>query len=224
MGPRGRPSVRPLRAAVAAMILLAASGPSVAQKEEASGPAATIQLVVHPGVPPFTLKLFAGGDEVAAVVFDAQAREVQKIENDAAEPSLAPSLRIEDLNFDGYLDLGFLSFVGATGNVGDTIWLFSPATGRFLKNDLLSETSRLTADSARKELTSRWNAGHAGAHYTLETFRCPGGKPTLVRRERVDTDGDEHVRTIEVLRGNALVRIERKVVDRSYPSAPVRSR
>jgi hypothetical protein len=50
---------------------------------------------VHPGVPPFTLKLFAGGDEVAAVVFDGQAREVREIENDASEPSLAASLRIE---------------------------------------------------------------------------------------------------------------------------------
>lgn len=93
---------------------------------------------------------------------------------------------VQDLSFDGYLDLALPSFTGATDNLGWSVWLYVPAKGLFERSELLSRTSQLAVDVARQQLDSRWELGAAGALYRLETFRFPGGLPTLVRRESSD--------------------------------------
>jgi len=43
--------------------------------------------------------------------------------------------RVDDVNFDGYLDVGILAGSGATGNASWKYWLYSPPTGRFETQD-----------------------------------------------------------------------------------------
>ena len=207
-------SVSPARAAALATALAAAlAGAAPGSAEEADAkPAAVLRIAVHPSRPPLSVELFAGDDGVSArVLEEPSARVVQEIPAAEVEPAAIPAAWVQDLSFDGYLDLALPSFTGATGNVGWAVWLFAPEKGVFERNALLSEASQLAVDPARQELTSRWNAGHAGALYTLDTFRCPGGVPTLVRRERVDLEQGSHVRTVEELRDGKLVQVERSV-------------
>jgi hypothetical protein len=217
MGVSGDATRRATRAGARALLVVAALASGAAASEPAAAlatvdapPAAALRVAVHPGRPPLLVQLFAGDDGVSARVLDERTwRVVQEIPAAGIEPAELASAWLQDLNFDGFVDLALPSFAGATGNLGWAVWLFAPASGVFERNDLLSAASRLTPDATHGELTSRWNAGHAGALYTLETFRCPGGVPTLVRREKVDLVGGARVKTVEELRDGRLVEVER---------------
>ena len=93
-----------------------------------------------------------------------------------------PTPEAIDVNFDGYLDVSLLAFVGGTGNAGANYWVFHPEQKRYLFNDVLSGHS-LVIDKKRQTLCSGWQGGHAGAIYDRMTFRWIDGTATLTHRE-----------------------------------------
>lgn len=193
-------------AAVLAVGALSIVAASAEESTEAPSPGASILFAPDANSPPVLLQLFAGEDGVGGRILETRSGNVRdSLWVDGSEPASAPSAWIQDLNFDGHLDVALPAWAGATGNVGYAVWLYAPATGHFTKNELLSGTSQLTPDPERRELTSHWNGGHAGAIYVHETIGCPQGVPTVVRREKVDWDGRVYAKTVESLREGKLV-------------------
>jgi hypothetical protein len=100
----------------------------------------------------------------------------------------APAPVLEDLSFDGYLDLRLFAGAGGTGNSSDRIWIYDRGSRRFRYNDVLSEESRLEIDPKRRELRTSWLGGHAGAIYGRRVYRWIRGRPHVVREEVQDWD------------------------------------
>jgi len=90
--------------------------------------------------------------------------------------------KFEDFNFDGYMDVSLLSFVGATGNSGANVWIYDSGSGEFVYERLLSQR-KLKVHPERQEITSSWNGGHAGMIYGRDTIRWVDGEAAVVRSE-----------------------------------------
>ena len=85
--------------------------------------------------------------------------------------------RIEDLNFDGYLDVGLL------WSKSDLhyYWLFDPKTGRFVLNEPLGELPNLDVDKKRGVLRS-----HETHRFGYKEYRWRKGR--LVRTKYVSEE------------------------------------
>lgn len=133
------PSRRRLHGVVlAAVVAMGATCAGAAA--EGPSPQASLRLVVHPRVPAILVQLFAGAGGVRAVLRDVGSLEtLQTLDADDAEAARTPHVWIEDLNFDGYLDLALPTWAGATGTTGAAVVLFDPARGRFERDELVRE-------------------------------------------------------------------------------------
>ncbi len=89
--------------------------------------------------------------------------------------------RVEDLNFDGYRDVGLLWNQGGSGNLCYYFWIFNPATGRFVLNEALSEMANVEVDKKRRIVRS-----HEAHRFGYEEFRWRKGK--LVRTKYVSEE------------------------------------
>lgn len=121
----------------------------------------------------------------------------------------APRPAFVDFDFDGYLDVSLLSFVGGTGNAGANVWRYDPDEQRFVYEQLLSGHT-LDVDPVRQELTSAWTGGHAGGIYSVSKFRWIEGRATLVRYEsrRWDQARNCYDLRVQEWRGTKLVETE----------------
>ena len=89
--------------------------------------------------------------------------------------------RVEDLNFDGYLDVGLLWSRGGTGNTLYYYWLFDRTTGRYALNEPLSEMMNVEVDAKRRVLHT-----HPMHRFTWSEYRWRKGK--LVRTKHVSEE------------------------------------
>ena len=81
-------------------------------------------------------------------------------------------LVVGDLNFDGYADLGLYTDGGAKWS-SHAYWLFDPAAGRFVENDLSRDLGRLAANQvAAQPSTSTIEASYlaGGGDCTLGVY------------------------------------------------------
>lgn len=93
----------------------------------------------------------------------------------------------EDINFDGYKDIKFMIFWGATGNTGYTYWLFDPSKNLFVENKNLSSLSNPTPDVGTKTIATHSVGGMAGCIYNNGTYKFDeNGKLILIREEKQD--------------------------------------
>jgi len=112
----------------------------------------SFRLRVRADVPAFrlTLRRLAPGDtnylvhiadiEVARC---SDARNIQTLPVAGYDqPLTAHSLQAEDINFDGYLDIGVRVEYGAKW-VSESFWVFDPAAGKFVENDLTRQLREL---------------------------------------------------------------------------------
>ena len=104
------------------------------------------------------------------------------------EPPLKGSdyFRTEDFNFDGYRDLMLQSWCGATGNTGYVIWIFDPATKKFIFNKELSEVSNPDPLPDTQEIATTSVGGMAGRVHNFGRYRWINGKLTMVWEEQQD--------------------------------------
>jgi hypothetical protein len=84
--------------------------------------------------------------------------------------------RIEDLNFDAWLDVGLQSARGATGNTAFNYWLFNPNTGRFDSHEELGSLHNIEVDGKRAVLRS-----HETHRMGYDEFKLIRGKLTRVK-------------------------------------------
>ena len=105
----------------------------------------SFRLSVRAGVPAFrlTLRRLAPSDADHLVhVADVEVTRCSDGRNIQTlrilgydQPLTAHSLHAEDINFDGYLDIGVLVEYGAKWG-SESFWVFDPAAGKFTENDL----------------------------------------------------------------------------------------
>ena len=99
-----------------------------------------------------------------------------------------PSPVLEDLDFDGYLDVKLMSYLGGTGNYGFNVWIYRPSGRRFVYEPVLSQQGRLEAHPETRTLTSSWvmGAGTSGR----SVLRWAKGVPVVIRDETLDWNED----------------------------------
>src|SRR5579884_2957003 len=82
----------------------------------------------------------------------------------------------EDFNFDGYPDVAMLVSTDRSSDNSYCIWLYDPATRRFVFSPDLSRLTNPQPDPATQTVTSRKNEGCSGLWFDAETFRWSGGR------------------------------------------------
>ena len=82
-----------------------------------------------------------------------------------------PYLKLEDLNFDGHLDLQVFDNAGVTGNFWYTTWLYTNGKG-FVFSKSLSEVSSPKRDERKKQIRSYYRFG--GREETITYFQVHG--------------------------------------------------
>ncbi len=92
---------------------------------------------------------------------------------------------IRDMNFDGYADLGIYRDGGATW-ASHTYWLFDPASGRFVRNDLSRDLDQLGSNGVHPNPAARTiMAPHLMYGCPLpvyDLFKIDNGRLVLVER------------------------------------------
>ncbi len=91
-----------------------------------------------------------------------------------------PTFHAQDINFDGYLDFAVVAEFGAKW-ASESWWIFNPATGQFVQNELTKDLRKLKAagyqvDSTEhsigtRYLTEPWGCGSTGDRYRVEASR-----------------------------------------------------
>lgn len=144
------------------------------------------EIRVHPSLPPFEFRLFGGDD---GTVYRIEQRvpgeppvNLAWLQRDGQRPpgGTTPALAVEDLDFDGYLDLLLVTWWGATGNTGYAVWIYDPDSGSFVPNRELWGQSNLTARPEQEVVTTFFRGGHAGAIHVASAFRWIDGEAVVV--------------------------------------------
>lgn len=89
---------------------------------------------------------------------------------------------LEDMNFDGYVDMRLMQFLPAGPNIPYYYWLWDVKAGRFVQNKALEQITSPWFDPATKQIYSTQRG--SATSYRSETYEYIGGTPTLV--EAVD--------------------------------------
>jgi hypothetical protein len=135
---------------------------------------------------------------------------VQTLEAGMGEPPVRGGnfFGAQDMNFDGYKDIGLISWWGATGNTGYTYWLFDPSKNIFVENSDLSSLSNPTPELQTKTIATHSVGGMAGCIYNNGTYKFDvKGKLILIRSEKQDYDeaSKSFVKTIGELKDGKIV-------------------
>jgi hypothetical protein len=165
----------------------------------------SFRLLVKPGGPAFRITVrsllrddsrypvHAGDIEVARC---SDGRRLQLLPIMAWQPlNFGGSFGVSDINFDGYLDFSVLGEFGATYGK-ESWWVYEPASGRFVQNELARELSQL---------------GHNGFQIDSEKHTIElenpllAGCPPLIIRYRVE---DNHLIKVHEEMGRQITEAE----------------
>lgn len=147
---------------------------------------------IHPQLPSFRFILIGDSefnwiDEIK--IYKGNDSIPIQIINDEDELNSEPPLKgveyfySEDYNFDGYKDIAFLKFWGATGNLIYCIWLYDKLNELFKSNNFFKYIYTPTLDYKKKQLTT-FNRYGGAYEYQLDTYQFVNDKYTLVKVEK----------------------------------------
>ncbi|MCL2545412.1 MAG: hypothetical protein FWE77_05775 [Clostridia bacterium] len=115
-------------------------------------------------------------------------------------------LVLEDMNFDGFMDMRVMQFVSAGANIPYHCWLWDPAAQRFEYSEALSAIPSPLFDPDRRQVLGFGTGGPAEYIYTAYEFR--GAELVLVGRVTTGYDyegGTSIVTTEELIDGQMVV-------------------
>jgi len=92
-----------------------------------------------------------------------------------------PWVEIDDVNFDGYPDLRFLSGWGAMGNESYATYIYNPNLHQFEFNKILTESYSVSIDPKTKQISSYFNGGYCGENW--DYYKVVNGKLVLIKSE-----------------------------------------
>jgi hypothetical protein len=140
---------------------------------------------IGPDLPDYSFHVQRGEDAApTAIEVSSKGELVQTLEipDDVdTPPSGMPQLAIEDVNGDGFADLKFLHWWGATGNRTFFYWLFDKSSAKFTYEPHLAELSNVTPSPATHEIKTHSDSGAAGNSFTDRVYRFDGNDLVLVR-------------------------------------------
>lgn len=147
-----------------------------------SGPARASEYV--------TVKTIISIDENAYILVDGEGQHPSAFVHVNGEPtfsftvdasSLSSNVTVADFNFDGRMDFSVLSSMGASVIFHD-VFLFHPETGRYLRNETMSELPCVTTDTEENVLVGSCFHGSACENWQ-EAYTVSGfDELVLVRR------------------------------------------
>jgi hypothetical protein len=121
-------------------------------------------------------------------VFDAQGQLHQTLSDFESRSALENSVELEDLNFDGHLDLRVLEGSGLV-NSPYIYWLFDPQQNLFVHNQELAQVTSPRVDILNKEIVSDWKG--SAALYGTDHYIYNNGHYTLASREERNYEEEE---------------------------------
>ena len=126
----------------------------------------------------------------------------------------ADYFQVEDINFDGYLDIKLLAWWGATGNKGYRYWLFDKETDHFVYDEAFSELCNPIPHPETKTITTSSVGGMAGRIHTFAAFQVMDGKPTVIWEEHQGwiEDGKYFLKVITERNNGELEVVSKEIV------------
>jgi tetratricopeptide (TPR) repeat protein len=181
---------------------------------------------IGPNLPLYKFKLL-GDPETRTVqritITDASTNKVIQyldVENDDEGSQSHPGVddfSLDDINFDGYKDIGLLVACGGTGNCDSSFWLFNPRTRQFAFSKDFEGLGTLTLDPKKKQINTHSNGGHAGMIHSDSTYEVRNNAPVLIREVNQDYD-DKKGYYVEITK--ELVKGTMKITNRRIVPAP----
>jgi hypothetical protein len=132
-------------------------------------------------------------------------------------PSTVPYLRADDIDFDGYADLGLMVDFKPLDNACYKYWFFDRATGRFVEEQETPDLCNPRTDPAAREVQSLVDEGGAGTLYTRSSYRVAHRGLRLIRRESQEWREGHYQRVVREARDGTLVVVSTKVVPEAHP-------
>ncbi len=132
------------------------------------------------------------GGEVTMIhtILDANNQEVQKI---SVEQNMMPdsSITVEDMNFDGHLDIRMTSWIAVNGNTNYSCWLYNPSTQKFEESSKLNELRDPVFDQGKKEVRTTWKVGYG--QFSHETYLYQDGQYFMIEsgETAMNDEGEE---------------------------------
>lgn len=126
--------------------------------------------------------------------------------NDTANDPLS----VEDMNFDGYDDIGIVQFVPAAPNIPYFIWLYNPLKKVFERNYDLEKITSPEFDHKNKIIVSNWRG--SAASYGTDTYKYFNGKWVLVKQ--ITESPDEYDDMYKIILTKKLINGKMKNVSR----------
>jgi len=140
---------------------------------------------IHPDLPEYSFHVRRDQDSVPTAIEviskDTLVQTLEIPDDVDTAPAGIQVIAAEDVNGDGYADLKFLHWWGATGNQAYFYWLFNKDSGRFEYEKKLAEMSNVSPDPETHEIKTHSNLGAAGNSYSEQVYRFAGKKLVLVR-------------------------------------------
>jgi hypothetical protein len=177
------------------LTLLAAAQPANSQSEAAPHSKDSYTFQISAQLPEYSFHLRRDEESTPTaieVIRDNALLQTLEIPDDVdAPPSGMPLMAVEDVNGDGYADLKFLRWWGATGNRTYFYWLFDPESAKFVYMDQMAELSNVTPDPKTHEIKTHSDLGAAGNSYTDQVFRFQGKDLVLIREVKQEWSDEQ---------------------------------
>jgi|GEM_PF-2016968 hypothetical protein len=120
---------------------------------------------------------------------------------------------IEDLNFDGYLDIRLLQYLPETANIPFFYWLYNPKTEKFERNLALEVIQSPVLDSENEYILSQWTK--TDNIKGIDFYKFIGNRIKLIKQEtETFTDSVNYILTIKEVFGDSLKLVEQKKMQR----------
>ena len=143
--------------------------------------------------------------------------EIREIQSIRLPPTIAPPpgvdyLRVDDVNFDGYRDLGLLVDYTPPDNRWYQYLLFDPRSGTFHESPDPARLVNPTIAARAREVVTRSTDGFGGEAYTRRRYRFEAGGLALVGEERQRAMDGRFVRVVSERKNGTLEEVSRTVV------------
>ncbi|MCL2811588.1 MAG: hypothetical protein FWD25_06840 [Clostridia bacterium] len=142
--------------------------------------------------------------------------ELQRIHIDPpaetfADPEYGFGFVLEDMNFDGYMDMRLMQYVSGGVNIPYHCWLWDPVDNRFVYSEALSAISSPLFDPERRQVLGFATGG--AAEYIDSVHEYQDNELTLISRVTTGYDyegGTVIVTTEELFEGQMIVTLVTK--------------
>ena len=113
---------------------------------------------------------------------------------------------VNDYNFDNYMDIAILSSRGVSNQV-DEIFIYSPKTKSYSRNNKLSDIMNVWVDKETKILRSHVKGGHAGRLYESSEYKWEKDELVMIQSENQDYDdaSGQYIRITKTLKDGKWV-------------------